>query len=54
MAKNKNNRDRKQPQDRRAPQTADTAVLERDEEHAAQTPSGDTPSHKRKKRFGHN
>ncbi|MET9773821.1 hypothetical protein ABZ023_06065 [Streptomyces sp. NPDC006367] len=54
MAKNKNNRDRKQPQSARAPQAAEQAVLDRDEQHAPQLSSGDMPSRKRQKRFGHN
>ena len=54
MAKNKNNRDRKQSQSARAPQAAEAAVLDREEQHAPQMPSGDLASRKRQKRFGHN
>ncbi|MFE5398450.1 hypothetical protein ACFQ9U_28285 [Streptomyces sp. NPDC056568] len=55
MAKNKNNRDRKQPQTDRAPQRAEAAVLDREEQHTPQlmTP-GDAGARKRQKRFGHN
>ncbi|MFJ6073426.1 hypothetical protein ACIQFU_21710 [Streptomyces sp. NPDC093065] len=55
MAKNKNNRDRKQPQSERSPQTAESAVLDREEQHSPQlTTPGDAASRKRQKRFGHN
>ncbi|WP_079155426.1 hypothetical protein [Streptomyces ambofaciens] len=55
MAKNKNNRDRKQPQTERAPQRAEAAVLDREEQHTPQlTTPGDAASRKRQKRFGHN
>ncbi|MEU9521021.1 hypothetical protein [Streptomyces sp. NPDC048224] len=55
MAKNKNNRDRKQPQSERSPQAADAAVLDREEHHTPQlTTPGDAASRKRQKRFGHN
>ncbi|MBD0419879.1 hypothetical protein AB0L35_16310 [Streptomyces sp. NPDC052309] len=54
MAKNKNNRDRKQSQAQRSPQTADAAVLEREEEHAPHMAPGEIASRKRQKRFGHN
>ncbi|MET8568670.1 hypothetical protein [Streptomyces sp. NPDC004783] len=55
MAKNKNNRDRKQSASARAPQAAaDQAVMDREEQHAPPLSSGDMPSRKRQKRFGHN
>ncbi|PPS76897.1 hypothetical protein [Streptomyces sp. MH60] len=55
MAKNKNNRDRKQPQGERSPQAAESAVLDREEQHSPQlTTPGDAASRKRQKRFGHN
>ncbi|MEU4147642.1 hypothetical protein AB0896_20715 [Streptomyces parvulus] len=54
MAKNKNNRDRKQPHAERAPQS-ESNVLEREEQHSPQlTTPGDAASRKRQKRFGHN
>jgi hypothetical protein len=54
MAKNKNNRDRKQPQAERAQQTAESSVMDREEQHAPQLTPGDVTSRKRQKRFGHN
>ncbi|MET9253091.1 hypothetical protein ACGFZL_21835 [Streptomyces sp. NPDC048182] len=54
MAKNKNNRDRKQPRAERAPQggaETNTAVLDREEPPSTPT---DPISRKRQKRFGHN
>ncbi|GGQ47520.1 MULTISPECIES: hypothetical protein [Streptomyces] len=54
MAKNKNNRDRKQSQSARAPQAAESAVLDREEQHAPPLSPGDAASRKRQKRFGHN
>ncbi|MFE1072651.1 hypothetical protein ACFW5W_15660 [Streptomyces sp. NPDC058783] len=55
MAKNKNNRDRKQPRSERSPQTAEAAVLHREEQHSPQlTTPGDAAARKRNKRFGHN
>ncbi|WP_395573586.1 hypothetical protein [Streptomyces sp. BK79] len=55
MAKNKNSRDRKQPQAERAPHTAESTVLDREEHHSPQlTTPGDAASRKRQKRFGHN
>ncbi|WP_217170479.1 hypothetical protein [Streptomyces sp. AC512_CC834] len=56
MAKNKNNRDRKQPQAERSPhQAPDSAVLDREEQHSPSlTTPGDAASRKRQKRFGHN
>ncbi|MEU3658979.1 hypothetical protein AB0E77_04320 [Streptomyces sp. NPDC032940] len=54
MAKNKNNRDRKQSQSARAPQSAESAVLDREEQHAPPLSPGDVASRKRQKRFGHN
>ncbi|MFC9057539.1 hypothetical protein ACFTXB_05725 [Streptomyces sp. NPDC057074] len=55
MAKNKNNRDRKQSHAERAPQAAESNVLEREEQHSPQlTTPGDAASRKRGKRFGHN
>ncbi len=55
MAKNKNNRERKQPQSARSPQAAESAVLDREEQHSPQlTTPGDLASRKRQKRFGHN
>lgn len=54
MAKNKNNRDRKQPQAERAPQTAESSVMDREEQHGPQLTPGDVASRKRQKRFGHN
>ncbi len=56
MAKNKNNRDRKQPRsERSAPQAAESAVLDREEQHSPQlTTPGDAASRKRQKGLGHN
>ncbi|EHN73616.1 hypothetical protein ACWDF1_12315 [Streptomyces coelicoflavus] len=55
MAKNKNNRDRKQPRSERSPQTAESAVMDREEQHSPQlTTPGDAAARKRNKRFGHN
>ncbi|MER6166804.1 hypothetical protein [Streptomyces violaceorubidus] len=55
MAKNKNNRDRKQPQAERSPRAAESAVMDREEQHSPQlTTPGDPASRKRQKRFGHN
>ncbi|MFC7818919.1 hypothetical protein ACFUTR_30295 [Streptomyces sp. NPDC057367] len=55
MAKNKNNRDRKQPESARSPQSAESAVMDREEQHSPQlTTPGDAASRKRQKRFGHN
>lgn len=55
MAKNKNNRDRKHPQAERFPQAAESAVLDREEQHSPQlTTPGDAAARKRNKRFGHN
>jgi hypothetical protein len=54
MAKNKNNRDRKQPQAERAPQTSESSVLGREEQHSPQPTPGEVASRKRQKRFGHN
>ncbi|MFJ7767138.1 hypothetical protein ACIQ1J_01555 [Streptomyces sp. NPDC097107] len=54
MAKNKNSRDRKQPQAERAQQTAEPSVMEREEQHGPQLTPGDVASRKRQKRFGHN
>lgn len=55
MAKNKSNRERKQPRAERASHAAESAVLDRDEQHSPQlTSPGDAASRKRQKRFGHN
>ncbi|GGS22302.1 hypothetical protein AB0E75_26080 [Streptomyces griseoviridis] len=55
MAKNRNNRDRKQPRSERAQQTAPTATAPREEQLAPPLASGDTAVRgKRQKRFGHN
>ncbi len=54
MAKNKNNRDRKQPQSEHASQAARTSTLEPDEQQAPQVIPGDVATRKRQKRFGHN
>ncbi|MGQ4444357.1 hypothetical protein ACN6LI_002343 [Streptomyces violaceoruber] len=55
MAKNKNNRDREHPQAERSPQAAESAVLDREEQHSPQlTTPGDAAARKRNKRFGHN
>ncbi|MBZ6111414.1 MULTISPECIES: hypothetical protein [Streptomyces] len=55
MAKNKSNRDRKQPQSERAAQAAESSVPAREEQHSPQlTTPGDPASRKRQKRFGHN
>ncbi|MDT0615438.1 hypothetical protein [Streptomyces lancefieldiae] len=54
MAKNKNNRDRKQPQAERAQQSGESPVMRHEEQHAPQMTPGDVASRKRQKRFGHN
>ncbi|WP_217143128.1 hypothetical protein [Streptomyces sp. AC627_RSS907] len=54
MAKNKSNRDRKQPRTERAQQTGESPVMSREEQHAPQMTPGDIASRKRQKRFGHN
>ncbi|MEU1052414.1 hypothetical protein [Streptomyces sp. NPDC005876] len=55
MAKNKNNRDRKQPRAQRAGQGAQASVLDREEQLAPPlAATGDAPRGKRHKRFGHN
>ena len=55
MAKNKNNRDRKQLRSERIPQAAESSVTTREEQHSPQlTTPGDPASRKRQKRFGHN
>ncbi|MFH8804719.1 hypothetical protein ACH4F6_35035 [Streptomyces sp. NPDC017936] len=55
MAKNKN-RDRKQSQSERSPQTAQQSTMEpQDEQHVTQTTPGEVARGKgRGKRFGHN
>ncbi|CAM5421883.1 hypothetical protein [Streptomyces fumanus] len=54
MAKNRNNRDRKQPRAERAGQGTQ-AVLDREEELAPPLATPDeAPRGKRRKRFGHN
>jgi hypothetical protein len=55
MAKNKNNRDRKQPQAERTEQGTRASVMDREEQLAPPlATSGDAPRGKRQKRFGHN
>lgn len=54
MAKNKNNRERKQSQPARAPQGAEPPAMDREEQDASQMTPGDMASRKRHKRFGHN
>lgn len=54
MAKNKGNRDRKQPQAERAPRTGEPSAADREEQHSPQLTPGDIASRKREKRFGHN
>ncbi|MGC9496700.1 hypothetical protein [Streptomyces sp. WG7] len=54
MAKNKNTRERKQPQSQHTQKAAETPVMDREEQHGPQLTPGDVASRKRQKRFGHN